>query len=925
MAKTATRQVSIFLNGQQVETTVKNITSAMKETSNRLAKMVVGSDEYIQQLEEVKRLKGMLIEHNTALNGVSKGWNLMKGGVDKYIGIAAGAFAVDNILSAGKALFTTGAQMEALTKKAKTVFGEALPQITAEAEKNATAMGLTTQQYIAAAAAAQDLLVPMGFQRKEAADISAQLVNLSGALSEWTGGTKTATEVNDILTKALLGEREELKSLGISISEADVKSQLAAKGADKLTGSALEQAKAMATLELVLAKSTDAQAQFATEADSSVRRQAEATAKLAQIGEKLAAIFLPIFNTLLDIGTGVLDLVGDLVGGLEATVQPAEAASKAFAEQAKTVAMLENDIAPLLDRYDELTSKSTLTADEQNELRGIIDKVSAAIPGAVSGFNEYGVALGLNTDAAREFIEVEKARLAFVNQEAINQYKKTADEYRKMAENQGKTIDGLRKNYEQFKNTAAPEDLAAVSTEIQRRSEELKNLNVLLAGANAEVDRLSGKNLDTPKAAPAAPPTGGGSGGGSGTGKPSAEAEEKAAAAREQAAYERRLLIASEGLAKLRELSTSASEQQQADFEAAQEALFASYVEAKENEKLIDLNYEAEKNAAKEELRVAVLDDKALELETLQAHYDQLLFIAQKYGLDTTALKAKQAEDQAAIEKKYADKALTDQQEAQQARLAGLQSMFTEFGNFVTATFDLLGGEGEKAATFQKVATLAKIAFDTAAAISSLVAASEANPTNAVTFGAAGIAQYVAGFARIISNVAQARKILTSAPAVKQKFIGGLLPVTGATDGRTYNASVMPTPGTGLLPGFPVLFNSNATGAPVLASERGPEYFVASKDLQNPVVASYVRMIDNLTAASHGRVPQFAEGGTTATTPPVATASVDLSVITQNTAVMQELINILRSGIKAVLPDQTIIDANKRFKDINNGSGGYYG
>jgi hypothetical protein len=42
------------------------------------------------------------------------------------------------------------------------------------------------------------------------------------------------------------------------------------------------------------------------------------------------------------------------------------------------------------------------------------------------------------------------------------------------------------------------------------------------------------------------------------------------------------------------------------------------------------------------------------------------------------------------------------------------------------------------------------------------VAASQSNPSNAVTFGASGIAQFAAGIIQIATNVAKAKSILTS-------------------------------------------------------------------------------------------------------------------------------------------------------------------
>lgn len=68
---------------------------------------------------------------------------------------------------------------------------------------------------------------------------------------------------------------------------------------------------------------------------------------------------------------------------------------------------------------------------------------------------------------------------------------------------------------------------------------------------------------------------------------------------------------------------------------------------------------------------------------------------------------------------------------------------------------------------------LTQIAFDTARAISVLVRNSEANPANAVTFGVAGIAQFVAGLARIATNIGKAKQILDS---------GGSAAVPSATD-----------------------------------------------------------------------------------------------------------------------------------------------
>lgn len=80
---------------------------------------------------------------------------------------------------------------------------------------------------------------------------------------------------------------------------------------------------------------------------------------------------------------------------------------------------------------------------------------------------------------------------------------------------------------------------------------------------------------------------------------------------------------------------------------------------------------------------------------------------------------------------------------------------------------NILIRDQEKAIKFNKGVALAQIAIDTAKAISALTAASSANPTNAVTFGAAGIAQFATGIVQILANIAAAKKVLQSGGSVQ--------------------------------------------------------------------------------------------------------------------------------------------------------------
>lgn len=200
------------------------------------------------------------------------------------------------IVYAGKQLMELAVSLDVVNAKSKTVFGQYAADLDVVAQKVAKSMGMTGMQYKKAASAIGDLLVPMKFSRKEAFVLSTGLLQLSGALSEWTGGMYSAEEVSRIFTKAMLGEREELKSLGVSITEADVQERLLEKGQAKLTGTMLKQAEAIATMELIQEKSVDAQTAFAASGDSLRRQYAELQASFKTLGGTLAVELIPVFQ-----------------------------------------------------------------------------------------------------------------------------------------------------------------------------------------------------------------------------------------------------------------------------------------------------------------------------------------------------------------------------------------------------------------------------------------------------------------------------------------------------------------------------------------------------------------------------------------------------------------------------------------------------
>lgn len=102
----------------------------------------------------------------------------------------------------------------------------------------------------------QDTFVPLGIARKRALELSQGLVELGVDVASFQN--KADADVIHTFTRALTGERESLKQLGIVILEADVQQEILARGWAKTTKEITTQMKAEATFNLIIARSTDA-------------------------------------------------------------------------------------------------------------------------------------------------------------------------------------------------------------------------------------------------------------------------------------------------------------------------------------------------------------------------------------------------------------------------------------------------------------------------------------------------------------------------------------------------------------------------------------------------------------------------------------------------------------------------------------------
>lgn len=305
----------------------------------------------------------------------------------------------------------------------------------------------------------------------------------------------------EALLDAMTGENERLKEFGITASKNGKTTAYTFKG---VTTEVDNTDTAIKNYILSLGKLQGVQGSMATQ-------MKELAGLESNLGDQIDSIYNKIGKKL---EPGIKSFMGTLGRFMGKISESLESSGEKFDTQLNKVVSLQTGLVPLLNRYDELKSKTNLSAQEQNELNLLISQIAQIIPGAVSGFDNYGRALSISTDYAREWIKTEKARLAYINKSQIEERKSEKKDIEerikslKLQESIGKRLYGVDKegnvkhvatssgrmgygpNAEQMKYRKMTVD------EQNQFKEEMKSLYEELSGIDAELSRLQGTTLD---------------------------------------------------------------------------------------------------------------------------------------------------------------------------------------------------------------------------------------------------------------------------------------------------------------------------------------------------------------------------------------------------------------------------------------------
>ena len=244
----------------------------------------------------------------------------------------------------------------------------------------------------------------VGFTAEESALLGEQLAIVAGDVAAFNNVQGGATPVMQAFTKALLGERESLKTYGITIMEADVQTKAFAMTGKENAKQLTQQEKAHATLELIKERSIVTQGYLNAEQESFAAKSNEARAKLTELKATMGQELLPIAEALLPVLVDLVQEIGPhLVGAIRAVAPFVSAIGQLISDLAPPilaiVSLLLTMLAPAFRKFTEIVEKY-ITPFLTNLPKNFEKMINAII----NGFNRFADKLNAFGEKAQNIL-----------------------------------------------------------------------------------------------------------------------------------------------------------------------------------------------------------------------------------------------------------------------------------------------------------------------------------------------------------------------------------------------------------------------------------------------------------------------------------------------------------------------------------------
>lgn len=239
-------------------------------------------------------------------------------------------------------------------------------------------------------------------------------------------------------------------------------------------------------LELLTARQALSNEQFAI--GNSLTK--EANIQNNNLAANLEKLWNRVTNRLRD--SSAANALNNIIGALAGANVETDNLTAEFESQRKKMNQLDATMPKLLSRYEELKSKTTLSKDEQVELKKVIGQIGEALPTSITKWDQYGNALGVNTVKAKALLEQQRNLLQYLQKDSIESQKKDI----KLLESKFDFINNQVARGQKFVNSMTGGEWVKMT--IKESEDALSKLKVVakdLMGARANLRNLTGSNI----------------------------------------------------------------------------------------------------------------------------------------------------------------------------------------------------------------------------------------------------------------------------------------------------------------------------------------------------------------------------------------------------------------------------------------------
>lgn len=465
----------------------------MADVANLVIKVdSTGVNQASQRLDVLVR-QGKKAEASTgslgnAATGASKGFSSVAKQIAGVVGLTAGIGTVTAAaIRFARASSEAASAAEEINAKFEAVFKGQADDVREWAEEFSDSVGRATTDQLEFLGIIQDTLVPLGFARDAAADMSKEVVALATDLGSFNN--MPTEQVIRGIQSALVGNTETLRRFGVVANQAQIEQEALNSGLWDGEGALTAQEKAAAILNLTMAGTVDAQGDALRTADSFANTQRRVSAEMLTLKENVGQLVNEGFKPLLIVFGDILENVTDAQERMLALrdARGTDAEDRTFDQE---LTLLNERLAELQRQREDLERAGGSVDESVSNLMGL----AGVVGGGDGRYHANLEELDSEIASIREKIGViqnaqtETERLADIESERASQ----AEEH---AERELERLSAVEEAYR-----AAREEIVGILEDAKTPVEELREQIAYLegfrweTGSALEADRLAALN-----------------------------------------------------------------------------------------------------------------------------------------------------------------------------------------------------------------------------------------------------------------------------------------------------------------------------------------------------------------------------------------------------------------------------------------------